>query len=153
MNSQRLRLFFAFALPLACWCAAGCGSAANNGEDAPPPTECQKRLIAIGKAYVGASAKNNRPPRNAADLLPFLKEAGKPDELLKSPDDGQNFEIVYGSSILALKETGSDVPIVAYERTGKNGQRNVLRGNRETLLMSESELKSGKFPEGYKFPF
>ena len=153
MNSQFVKRLFAFALALVCWCAAGCGNSTNTGEDAPPPTECQKRLIAIGKAYVGASAKNNKPPANVGELLPFLKEAGKPDELLKSPNDGQNFEIVYGCKILAIKETGSDVPIVAFERTGKNGERNVLRGNRETLLMSKSELKSGKFPDGYKFPF
>jgi hypothetical protein len=148
--SFRVPLFFA---SLACLMACGCGAPSHTGEEVPPPTEAQKRLLIIGDAYVRATAKNGKPPQNLNDLLPFLKARGKPDELLRSPDDNQNFEIVYGSNLIGLKVTGSDVPIVAYERAGKGGQRNVLRGDRETLLMSESELRSAKYPDGYKPPF
>jgi hypothetical protein len=140
--------------------AAGCGNGEPQFKEEPVPTECQKRLRIIGDTYVRATQKLNRPPNNLSEFMPTLKDyvkaqpsAGKADEILKSPNDGQLFEIVWGVMLLQLKDRGSDVPIVAFERVGANGERNVLRGSRETLLMSERELRSGKFPDGYKPPF
>ena len=143
------RILAAFTLSA----VAGCGTTATTGEEKPPPTEAQRRLIAIGDAYVRATAKLNRPPNNVNELIPFLKPIGKPEELLKSPEDNQNFEIVYGSMLIGSKATGSEMPIVAYEKSGKDGKRNVLRGVSDTLLMTATELKSAKFPDGYRLPF
>ncbi len=153
MNSQPMKAFAVVALATVVGLTAGCGSSENTGEELPPPTECQKRLLAIGRAYVDATASNGKPPQSVKDLTPFLKPIGKPEELLKSPDDNQNFVIVYGSNLIGLKATGSDRPIVAFEKTGTGGKRNVLRGSRETFIMSESELRSAKYPEGFKLPF
>jgi len=149
----------ALSLVLSCLGLAGCGNGEPQFKEEPVPTECQKRLRIIGDTYVRATQKLNRPPNNMTELMQSLKDYMKAqpslklEDVLKSPEDGQPFEIVWGVQLLQLKERGSDMPIVAFEKIGKNGERNVLRGNRDTILMSESELRSAKFPSGYKFPF
>jgi hypothetical protein len=107
----------------------------------------------IGVSYVRATLRLNRPPARLDELLPDLQELGKADQILVSPNDGQPFEIVWGVELRKLKARGSAVPILAYEKTGKNGKRHVLRGRTEVLEMTDSELKAGKFPPDYKFPF
>jgi hypothetical protein len=129
--------------------ALGCSSSATP----EPPTPTAINLQAIGDAYVRATQRLTRPPANLNELLPSLKEHGKVEQLLRSPSDGVNFEIVWGIELRMLKARGSDVPIVAYERFGKDGLRHVLRGRSEVLLLSEGSLKAAKFPEDYKFPF
>ena len=42
---------------------------------------------------------------------------------------------------------------VAFEKTGKDGKRYALRGMNTVVQLTEAELKSSVFPEGYKFPF
>jgi hypothetical protein len=160
MFARRSRWTAAFLTIASCCGMAGCGSDGTSPKELPPPTECQKRLLIIGDSYVRITQKLNRPPNNLTELTLALRDyaraqgsAGKVEDILKSPDDGQPFEIVWGVMLLQMKERGSDVPIVAFEKTGTNGQRNVLRGNRETLIMSERELRSAKFPSGYKLPF
>lgn len=142
-------------LLFSCILVCGCGNSANT-DDASPPNEVQKRLLAIGDAYVRATAEKGKPPQSINDLtakLKLRKDLGKPEDMLRSPDDGQNFEIVFGVNLIGLKETGSDLPIVAFERTGKDGRRHVLRGDRDVQSLSESEIRAGKFPPGYKPPF
>lgn len=153
MPLNPMRFVTASLFLFACGLVAGCGQTIITGEEKAPPTEVEKRLLAIGDAYVRATAKLQKPPANVNDLMPFLKQVGKPEELLKSPEDNKNFEIVFGSNLIGQKATGTEVPIVAFERTGKDGKRNVLRGDRETLLMTEAELRSAKFPDGYRLPF
>jgi hypothetical protein len=132
---------------------AGCGSTTTY--DSPtPPSETQKRLNSLGDVYLRSTMRHNRPPKSLLDLAQTLKDTQmKADDVLKSADDGQPFEIVWGVDLRSLQATGSDIPIVAFEKTGKDGKRHVLRGRSEILLMTESELRSGKFPDGYKLPF
>lgn len=132
----------------------GCRSKSKDTadlEDSETPNA--KNLEKIGDAYVRASNTLRHPPNNLEELLPSLNDFGKPEEILVSSVDGQKFEIVWGVELRMLQAKGNDIPIIAYERNGKDGKRNVLRGRSEVLLLSESKLKSGKFPEGYKFPF
>lgn len=134
-----------------CALALGCNRGGNVERDPPTPTE--RQLESIGDAYVRATIKLDHPPGSLTELMPWLKEQGNPEEILRSPNDGQNFEIVWGVELRRLKARGSDIPIIAYERLGKDGTRHVLRGRSEVLRMSESELRSAKFPDGYSFPF
>lgn len=135
-----LALCFAFLV--------GCGG--GDKPSAPQITDpTHLALEKIGDAYIRA----NGPPKSKADLLPILKHFGKPDEVLKSPNDGQEFIIVYGVELRMLKATGNDVPVVAFEKSGKGGKRYVLRGRNSVSQLSDSELRAATFPAGYKFPF
>jgi hypothetical protein len=129
--------------------AAGCGSRTPEA----PPSEIEKKLDAIGDAYLRATVRLHKPPQNLDDLLPSLQEFGNPDDLLRSPDDNQPFEIVWGVELRRLKARGSDIPIIAFEKVGKDGKRHVLRGRSEVLRLTTGELKSARFPDGYNFPF
>ena len=146
---SRAVAFFAFALA-----AAGCGDGVRYVEPTTPPSENQQRLNYIGDAYLRSTMRLNRAPKSVAELAPTFKSLGlKGEDFLKSADDGKPFEIVWGSDLRSLQGSGSEIPIIAFERDGKDGKRHVLRGRSEVLLMSESELRSGKFPDGYKLPF
>jgi hypothetical protein len=137
------------ALLLGCLVVLGCGSTTQQ----EPPTPTHQNLQAIGDAYVRATQSFNRPPTSLNELLPSLRQHGKTDQLLRSPNDNTPFEIVWGIELRMLKATGNAVPIVAYERNGKDGLRYVLRGRSEVLHLSESALKGCTFPADYKFPF
>jgi hypothetical protein len=128
--------------------AIGCGK-----KEAPVDSPARPNLEKIGDAYVRATIQFNHPPNSLEELLPALKSHGNPDEILISPVDGQKFEIVWGVELRMLKAQGNEIPIVAYERTGKDGKRHVLRGRADVLLMDEKTLKGAKFPAGYTFPF
>ena len=141
--------FLIFCLFFGCLGAGGCGSIATH--ELPSPTEAD--LLKIGGAYARATAKLGRPPTNRKELIPFLDPKLPASQIFRSPNDGEDFEIVWGVELRELKAQGNDVPIVAYEKRGKEGKRYVLRGRSEALVMSEGELKSAVFPAGYKFPF
>jgi len=139
---------------LGCVAAAGCRSSVKTALDAPAARNLEK----IGDAYLRATQQKDKPPQGLDDLLPALKEqttkeSSRPEDLLRSPNDDEKYEIVWGVELRRMKATGNDVPIIAFEKRGKDGQRYVLRGQKEVLLMSESQLRSATFPEGYKLPF
>jgi hypothetical protein len=154
MDSRIVRLSAGFFLFAVSAFMSGCGSGTTIVEPTIPPSESQRRLNAIGDAYLRSTMRLNRSPKSVQEITQGLKDQGlKPEDVLKSPDDGQPFEIVWGTDLRGMKATGSDVPIIAFERTGKDGKRHVLRGRSEIVLMSESEIRSGKFPDGYQPPF
>ena len=123
----------------------GCGSG-----DKPSTITTDPTIIALDKlggAYIRGT------PKTKAELLSIFKSCNHPKELLISPSDGQEFIIVYGVELKGLKVTGAQLPIVAFEKTGKDGKRYALRGMNTVVQLTEAELKSSVFPEGYKFPF
>ena len=124
---------------------AGCGSG-----DKPSTITTDPTIIALDKlggAYIRGT------PKTKAELLSIFKSCNHPKELLISPSDGQEFIIVYSVELKGLKVTGAQLPIVAFEKTGKDGKRYALRGMNTVVQLTEAELKSSVFPEGYKFPF
>jgi hypothetical protein len=125
----------------------GCGSG-----DKPSAITTDPTIIALDKLG-GAYIRGTPPPKTKAELLAIFKSCNHPKELLISPSDGQEFIIVYGVELKGLKVTGAQLPIVAFEKTGKDGKRYALRGMNTVVQLTEAELKSSVFPEGYKFPF
>jgi hypothetical protein len=134
-------------------CAALVSVGCGKGASAKLETPTAKNLEKIGDAYLRACTRLNRPPANMAELMLDLKDQGVPAEILRSPNDGAEFEIVWGVELRRLRAKGNDVPIIAYEKRGKDGKRYVLRGRDEPLELSDSELRSAKFPDGYVLPF
>ena len=128
--------------------ASGCGKTPTT-EIASPTAE---NLHKLHDAYQRTNIRLGRPPLNLSELMPDLKQQGKPEEILRSPNDGADFEIVWGVSLVRLKERGNDVPVIAFEKRGKGGKRHVLRARDRVEELSESQLKSAKFPEGYTLP-
>lgn len=129
------------------WCAAlGCG-APGTPVDKVDPTA--KNLDRIGDAYVRATMTLRRPPENLQELEPVLAMQGKPEDILRSPNDGEDFVIVWGVELRRLKAQGNAVPVVAYEKKGKDGKRYVLRGRAEVILLTDGQLKAATFPAGY----
>jgi hypothetical protein len=126
---------------------AGCGSG-----DKPSAITTDPTIISLDKLG-GAYIRGTPPPKTKAELLAIFKSCNHPKELLISPSDGQEFIIVYGVELKGLKVTGAQLPIVAFEKSGKDGKRYALRGMNTVVQLTEAELKSSVFPEGYKFPF
>jgi len=149
MQPHSLQVFGVCCLLSACLGAAGCGRQRPPDE---PLTPTRANLIKIGASYTNATFSLNHPPGNRAEFLPFVQQQGKPDDVLRSPGDNEDFVIVYGVDLRDLKATGKDVPILAYEKRGTDGKRHVLRGRSEVLLMSEDELKAATFPPGFTPP-
>ena len=124
----------------------GCG-----GEKIEPLTT-DPTVIAldkIGSAYI----RGTPPPKTKAELLAIFKSSSYPKELLISPNDGQEFIIVYDVELKGLKVSGAQLPVVAFEKSGKDGKRYVLRGMNTIVQLTDEQLKSSVFPAGYNFPF
>ncbi len=130
------------ALPL----GSGCRSQAEVEVAGP-----RKSLRAINTAYMRATDKLNRAPANLKELLPYLKEQGDPEQLLRSTDDGEEFVIVWGVDHRTLAAGKKKAPVIAYERTAHGGKRYVLVG-RAVLQMTDEEFRGASFPPGHKSP-
>ncbi|WP_425616287.1 hypothetical protein NA78x_006232 [Anatilimnocola sp. NA78] len=130
---------------------SGCGG------PAPPSAANDKsyeNLQQIGAAYSQAANKLGRAPASEKDLHEFLKNGpGNPDPatVLKSPDDNENYVIVWGVNFgeLARKTGGVDV-VLAYEQRGKNGKRHVLKPPSIVTLLTDAEFQAAKFPPGHQ---
>jgi hypothetical protein len=129
---------------------AGCGTTGTPVEDRADPV--RKQLEAIGVAYVHATSRLRHPPNNKQELLPALQEHGDPAKLLVSPNDGQEFVIVWGVDLKQIKALGDAVPIIAFEKDGKDGMRYVLRGRSDIVQMTAGQLKGAVFPSDYTPP-
>src|SRR5439155_1537146 len=73
---------------------AGCGS--SQDPYVVPLSPAEKHLTKIAMAYTDAHSRLGHGPKDAAELRPFLKEFGDPDELLVSPADGKPFVVIWG---------------------------------------------------------
>jgi hypothetical protein len=130
---------------LACCWGAGCGP--GKPVEVSSPASYQN-LKSISLAYFDATAKLGRPPGNLNDLMPFLKKQGDPAVLLRSPDDGKDYTILWGVDVRAAKPP---YPVLAYEQEGKDGKRFVLEG-RNVARVTNDEFKKAPFPPGHKAP-
>ena len=149
MLRWQARSFIGFCVFFECVAVVGCGPSRPTVERTPTRVNLER----LGAAYSRASQALHRPPVNQEELLPFLKQQGNPEEILRSTNDGQDFVIVWGVDSVTFKGKGNEVPVIAYEKSGKDGIRHVLRAPHEIFLLSEAELRAATFPAGYTLPF
>jgi hypothetical protein len=122
--------------------AFGCGGPAQTTSATPAVVE---NLHAVRNSYFEAKANLERPPRAKDELVRFLKKFGDPASLLRSPDDGEEFVIVYGIDPLAVESIDQ---VWAYERHGTGGGRWLVRGRSVQRLPNDKFAKL-KFPPGH----
>ena len=131
-------LSFVF-LALAPVASSGC----SRGSDGAPSKDTEN-LTSVRKAYVAATNRLGRPPKNLEELRPSLMAEGNADELLVSPNDGLPYIIVFGAD--------PRKHVIAYEQKGVDGVRMVVD---QTLLPKRIEYERFDiltFPPGYKKP-
>jgi hypothetical protein len=132
-NSLNSRLLAIVGCALSIAMAVGCGEKVHI----VPQTECEKNLSLVVRAYGEANGSLNHPPKNADELLPYLKPLGDPDRLLVSSSDGEPLVIIWG--VDTSRGGPSPYPglwsILVYERKGKGGSRVVAdtRGFSKTI--------------------
>lgn len=129
---------------------AGCGSKAPVDVAS---NQSAQNLLHIWAAYSQASNQLQRPPRSREDLVPFLKNVAgdvDPASVLRSPDDNEDYVIVWGVNFLEIAKSRGNMNIVlAYEKLGKNGKRHVLKPQSQVLVLSDEEFRSSAFPVGH----
>ena len=108
-------------------------------------------LTKIGEAYMAATTTLNRGPSGIEELMPHLKDKGDIAELKRSADDGEDFVILWGVDYRSYQAQGQPLPVIAYEKTGKNGKRHVLRV-RYVFHLSDDEFQQVPFPAGKQPP-
>jgi hypothetical protein len=136
-----------FAWLLVLLAGVGCNTGGPVVGTAPPSYQ---NLKIISVVYLEATRSLNRPPERLEELTPFLKKRGDPAVLLRSPDDGQDYKIVWGVDPATRTESGR-YPVVAYEQNGSNGKRYVLVGH-HVMQVTNDELRKLPFPPGHKRP-
>lgn len=127
--------------------AAGCGGSTEPKVVQTEAPEAQTRLMAINNAYTQFLEQHQRPPRNEKELRQALTE-GNPDEVLRSPRDGEPFAICYGVDLFGPLEWAHSTPVLAYEQRG-DGSRYVLSIPGGVFLLDEQEFKQASFPPGH----
>ncbi len=137
-------------LPLGVWCliAMGCSSSAPVKVETPriPAADNLKKILA---AYGQFCATEQKPPESAEDLKPALAKLGNPDELLRSPRDGQPFVICWGVDLMRPVDWAKSTPVLAYEKQGLDGRRYVLTTRRNVELMRDQDFRQASFPPGH----
>jgi hypothetical protein len=144
-------------LPVAI-CGLGCGA-----ESVPSVTPSSGHLIMIGLAYIKATETLNHAPRNKDELVPFLKREPDPDDpdkpvpeidlddLFRSPTDRQDYVIHWGLDYREYGGPPRKLPVLAYEKEGKDGKRVVLQV-RYAHTVTEEQLANLPFPPGFPPP-
>jgi hypothetical protein len=114
--------------------SAGCWSSEPH---VVPLSNSEKNLSRIATAYIDAHEKLGRPPKSVDDLKPSLKEAGTPEDVLISPNDGEPYVVIWGVDPSRGGPTDYQGmwQILGYEKRGKGGKRAVtdIRGRPMTV--------------------
>ena len=143
--SSGLHPFILFAAMLAATNLAGC----QDGEARVPKANDTGNLRGIARVYAMVNRDLGRPPKNVEELKAILAPAmADPSSAFRSQRDGQDYVIVWG-----LDMVGRDLntpAILAYERTGVDGKRMLVRCNGEVTEVTEQEFAKLKFPKGHK---
>ena len=136
-----------FLLMVAIVDLTGCGQGGGRERN---PTE--ERLYKIGTAYLRSCHALGRGPSDFGEIKEHI-EGDVPEDLLVSPNDGKPFVILWGVDVTQLRFTRQNIfYVLAYERTGVNGTRYVLRYPIGLVLMTDEELEKAPFPPGHKSP-
>jgi hypothetical protein len=140
-------LFTRWLLPATTLLAFGCAGGSNPVAVKLPRT--MENLRAVNHSYHQAVSELRRPPTGKEEIAPYLKKWGDPNELLRSDNAGEPFEIAWGFD----PTDGKAVHVVwAYEKSAKDGKRWVLR-YRFVQEMDEEAFKKATFPPNHKPSF
>jgi hypothetical protein len=93
-------------------------------------------------AYAGGA------PTNADELKPHLKTVSPkddPETLLRSPNDGEPYEIMWGVNLDRQTDIGA---IFAHEKKGVNGKRYVISVARIVTQVSDADFENSTFAKG-----
>jgi hypothetical protein len=130
--------------------AAGCGA------DTELNSPTAKRLRGIANYYLDlAFARSGKGPANEQELKKHLRRQERSDlasngidpqsidsTLFVSERDQEPFVILYGLTITRV--SADSAPLVAHEKTGKNGKRLAALANGTVKLVDESGLEALK---------
>jgi hypothetical protein len=105
-----------------------------------------ENLQSINGAYSKAARTLGHPPKDRAELEPFLRELGDPETILVSPRDGAPYVIVWN---VDMQKNKGAIPIVAYESRGQGGNRFTSNG-RVILQMTDADFEKATFPPGHR---
>jgi hypothetical protein len=117
----------------------------------PPPRREDTAAINLRKIVQGydlAEDRLHRGPRDEEELKRYLVQTDmtiNPDEVMRSPRDGQPYVVIYGAR---LDPYGRD--ILAYEQEGLDGGRYVITLSRDVKLLTATEFAHANFAKGHK---
>jgi hypothetical protein len=88
---------------------------------------------------------NNKPPPNEQELVSFIQKelaqrgaTDDPQELLKSPRDGQKYVIQYGKT----NSTSPDRNVAVYESEGHNGKKLLAFESKWSQEVDDGQLQT-----------
>ena len=148
MITNRIRRAVQFLTVAAVMAATtGCSGCGRSGLHVVPLSASEQNLSHIVMAYIDANEKLGRPPKNAEELKPYLKEFGNPEELLVSPNDGEPYVVIWGvdPSRGGPTEYQGMWQIIAYEKKGTGGKRAVTDIRGRPLTVPEADFPQLKF--------
>jgi len=110
-------------------------------------TQYLRNLVA---AYMQTATDLGRMPRSIVEIKPALKCLGDPEQLVRSPRDGQIYVLVTGGQLDGHRSETSAV--LAYERAGVDGSRLVVDSQRRVWEVTEEEFAKLSFPTSHHPP-
>jgi hypothetical protein len=138
---------------LALLAALGCGASDERNS----PTAA--RLRGIATYYLDLTfARNGQGPADESELKKHMRRQERSDlvsngidpqaidsTLFVSERDGEPFVVLYQQTITRV--TADSAPLVAYEKTGKDGKRLAVLANNKVHLVDEAGLEALKSPK------
>lgn len=139
----------------------GCGPSVQPRQR----SESEENLHEIYRAYKSAEMQTQQPPKRLEEIKSFFPD-GDPQPYLASPEDGEPYVIVWGTSSMLgpvnfVPEKGKPapapstktsvlIPILAYEKNGRDGKRHVLNSVGTVTVIGDAEFKTAPFAGGHK---
>jgi hypothetical protein len=90
-----------------------------------------ENIDSLMRGYQAALEGLGHPPKNEAELKPYLEKIGDPQAILISVRDGAPFEIQWGVDPREPISTDPANPLpalIAYEKKGADGERYIATG-------------------------
>jgi hypothetical protein len=140
---------WAVVFSLTVFLATGCSSRPKPiGESSSPETlnPEEEAIHHVSLAYREACTALKKAPTGVKDLKPFLKQYGDPDHVLISPNDGQPYEIAWGTMPMRPPRNTKANPVLISEKTGKDGKRYVVDFMLRVRHVTDEEFQTLRGP-------
>ena len=160
---NKVRTIAVFQMVIIAVLSSACGSGCGGNENVPRVSKSTGHLKDIALGYMKATESLGYPPRNKDELIPFLKRDPEQDDperptpevdiadLFRSPTDDQDYVILWGVDYREYDVPRRKLPVFAYEKTGKDGKREVAQG-RYVHTVTDEQLANLPFPNGVQPP-